>query len=249
VCEVWYGGAALRTRRRQMAGLQSLLDWFSAHQRALTSIGAGLVVIIGGLWQLYVYLDAKKDKLNQTSRNPQPIVLPIVLPPTQAAPPADMQRTPLRVIVGRYRRDTYPKEARRSKIFNCTFTLVLSAAIFLIFFAATVNISTLLVFPQGLFVLPFVLVPMLLSYGGIAVFLSELTLLIGKVQVFAGLEMILISRSLGEIFTNHTIILASEWRFDGEVFVSRGDGTLTSLPDLPEYVRLELIKVLNEAWR
>ena len=80
-------------------------------------------------------------------------------------------------------------------------------------------------------------------------FLSELTLLIGKVQVFAGLEMILISRSLGEIFTNHTIILASEWRFDGEVFVSRGDGTKTSLPDLPEYVRLELIKVLNEAWR
>ena len=260
VCEVWpsirsssykFGGAAPRTRRRQMAGLQSLLDWFSAHQSALTSIGAGLVVIIGGLWQLYVYLDAKKDKLNQTSRNPQPIVLPLVLPSTPAAPPADMQRAPLRVIEGRYSLKMYPKESRSFKVFGCAF---LAFWCLTLFWSVVLGLGQMARHLGDQFLLPvffvfFSYVVMSMLYSGIVSFLGELTLLTGKAKVFAGREIIIISRSLRDSFSNHTIILASEWRFDGEVFVSRADGTKAALPNLPEYVRLELIKLLNAAWR
>jgi hypothetical protein len=61
--------------------------------------------------------------------------------------------------------------------------------------------------------------------------------------------MILISRSLGVIFSNHTFILAMEWRFDGAVFVSRKDGTKQAVPELPKYVSSELVKALSGAWR
>ena len=74
-------------------------------------------------------------------------------------------------------------------------------------------------------------------------------LLIGKARVYVDPDIILISRSLGELFAHHTVILASEWRFDGEVFVSRKDGTKVPIPELPGYVRSELVKVLSANWR
>jgi uncharacterized protein (DUF3820 family) len=46
--------------------VQNFLDWFSQNQGPLGKIGAALVIIIGGLWQLYVFLDAKRDRLTRT---------------------------------------------------------------------------------------------------------------------------------------------------------------------------------------
>jgi hypothetical protein len=227
--------------------IQSFLEWFSAHASVLTQIGAALVVIIGGLWQVYIYVDGKKEKLKQTPPNPPPNPgIRIVLPP--AAPPLpDMQRAPLVMIEGRYRPATYPKATRRAMMFGCAFLLFWCLVLF---WGVGSGLGSLKpVFPNSLFLIAFILPPIFMLYIGTAIFLSQVMMLMGKVLVYAGADMVLISRSLGEFFSNHTVILASEWRFDGEVFVSRREGTKIPLPHLPEYARSELIKALNAIWR
>lgn len=88
------------------------------------------------------------------------------------------------------------------------------------------------------------LITIFMLYSIFMLFLNQVMLLMGKVRVYAGEDLVLISRSLGEFFSNHTVVLAHEWRFDEDLFVSRRDGTKVPLPDLPEHARSELVKVL-----
>ena len=51
-----------------MSALQAIWDWLSdqGHQRTLAFIGGGLVVLVAGGWQLYVYLHPEKPGSSAT---------------------------------------------------------------------------------------------------------------------------------------------------------------------------------------
>jgi hypothetical protein len=196
------------------------------------------MAVIGGLWQVYLHLEGKKSKQKSTVTGSSPDSgnkRGEVVPP---APSPTTQRPPLVVIEGRYRLSTYPKEQRQVKLFLC----VLSACWCILLFWFISGPST----NYGLFLLPLL---SFLLYRGVIGVLSQLTLLMGKACVYVDADMILILRSVEDNFSNHTVILASDWRFDGEVFVSRKDGTKMPVPELPEYVSSELARVLSATWR
>jgi hypothetical protein len=181
---------------------------------------------------------------------------PSSAPPNEMSPvfrqlyenPRGTPRVPFAVFEGKYRPRMYTRGTRGSMIFGCAFMLFWCLTLF---WGAGSSIGALQ--PEGIFdtlsILPFLLVPVLMVYFGVVMLLNQIMLLMGKVRVYAGADMVLISRSLGDFFSSHTVILAEEWRFDGTVFVSRQKGTKVPLPDLPEHPRTELINVLRSGWR
>jgi hypothetical protein len=226
---------------------QSFLDWFSANSDALSKIGFALVTVIGGLWTVYLYVDGKsaKQKLAAPTSSPISGNVRIELVPSTGLPPT-APRSPLIAIEGRYRIAT--NENPKLTLFGCAFLLFWCSVVFLGVGSSLSSVN--LEFPNSLVLLPFILVPLLMIYGGMVAFMSQVTLFIGKARVYVDADMILISRSLGpDLFSNHTFILASEWRFDGEVLVSRKDGNKVPVPELPGYVRSELVKALSVSWQ
>jgi hypothetical protein len=218
--------------------MASFFDWFSQNKEALSGIGAAFVVVTGGLWQVYLHFEGKKSKQKSSVLGSSPNSGKIRIEVVPAAALSPTQRPPLVVIEGKYRPSTYPKEQRQVKLTLCAFSACWCILLFWFISGPSTDYS-LFLFPLLLFLL----------HRGVIGFFSQLALLIGKACVYVDADMIVILRSVEDDFSNHTIILASDWRFDGEVFVSRKDGTKMPVPELPEFVSSELARVLSATWR
>jgi hypothetical protein len=219
--------------------LNDLLAWLRQNMDVLGWLAGGVVFVVGAIWGVL----RPKPPLQVPSSTP-PV---IILDRERSQPSLHLSKVMPLACEGQNTVKNLPDPW--FTIFACVFTLIWCSIIFYGVSSSFAAIGFARIDFIGLLILPiFCLVPMYMFYMGSALLFDQLASAFGRVKVVVTPDVLIVITTLWGAYLRARHALSSEWKFDGSNMVSKRDGLATPLPEMPEFVKGEVVAYLKEHW-